>query len=439
MMSFCTMPAHVGVWFLILAESVQSLVLQGAANSTATHHVVFVPPPLECHGWPEPTCGLAEGVVAHEVLHPPVEEEEELMEPPHKQTVRDVGAGSSCNGHYPVHITMQDQGRYGEHAASQAAYLNLLRAGILGEATEGAVIFDLGCADGMNSKPLLRHLEGRIKNFQMVFNDLPANDWKITSAIIKDSVDAIYPINGAVTDFDPANANKSGAQAYLVGKSFYENLAPQASVDIAFCSTAVQYLSPESTNCDQPVWCPNCASQVAARIPLAAADWLKFLKKRTYELKPGGTLHICALHTTQQGRNIGPIWHLVKKTMGEALIAGYINLQQQFTWQWPGYPRTSEEFQAPFANQELPHLQLQKFHVVYLESPYWTQSGQDADRFADLYVPSVMAWIGPYMEKTLGLEFTDLLQQNLRADVVEHPTKWKHDFEQAIMVMRKVM
>merc|ERR1712060_596850 len=99
-------------------------------------------------------------------------------------------------------------------------------------------------------------------------------------------------------------------------------------------------------------------------------------------------------------------------------------------WRWPAYPRTTEEFTRPFKGGWVPDLKLELIDRVSLESPYWSMAGGDPGKFVELYVPSVMAWMGPYLEETLPIEVVDYLEAKLYTEVMANPNRWRHDFDQ---------
>lgn len=321
-------------------------------------------------------------------------------------------------------IVMQNGGDYGHHSATQRMFLQRMEPSILASVKENAVIFDLGCADGINSVHLLKSIKMAANNFTMAFVDLPENDWGIVRKAVKSFVKEVYPrVNGAGKPAEMYNIpESSGSKALLIGESFFNQVAAPESVNVAFTSTALHYLSVDNA---------------VDRTSRAALDWGNFLRARAKELVPGGKLHVTALASYEQGVMPGAVWGVITKVLKEAVFRGMMFEQDRLGWQWPAYARTEDEWRLPFMSRHFPNLEMESFKIELLESPYWLMSRGNPCEFASLYVPSVMAWMLPYLRKTLPAPVCELFSVRLRSEVEQNPKNFRPDLLQAVMTIRR--
>mmetsp|Transcript_8388 Transcript_8388/g.23634 ORF Transcript_8388/g.23634 Transcript_8388/m.23634 type:complete len:442 (-) Transcript_8388:141-1466(-) len=317
--------------------------------------------------------------------------------------------------------------RYGKNAASQRAYLNLLVPDMLSQLKDGSVIFDLGSSDGMNTVEAIQSMEAKTKNFSLGFVDLPANSWGELKTGLGPIVPKIQPDSGYVmAPQSGLPSDGTGPAAVLVAGSFYDRVAPDNTVDVAICCTAVHYLSEGL----------KVKPMVQAR-----QNWLGFLQWRAKELRPGGVLLITG---TAKRKDAQPTrtYHATNQVLGksiyDAMRMGMISKSAFRHWLFPSYSRSEAEYRRPFENNEVPGLVLEKLEMVALPSPYWGMANGNATEFANLYVPSVVAWVGPYITGTLGDRVLDLYKQNLWREIQQRPESFVADFLQAVMRIRKL-
>ena len=146
-------------------------------------------------------------------------------------------------------------------------------------------IADLGCADGANSVPIFDSLITLIREvnpdlpIQVFLNDTPMNDFTTAMQRISTGLE-----------------KHSNVWIYSLGKSFYESLFPENSMDLIF-STASAHWIPRSP---APLTLMNCyltdefAATPEGKIWEKEADqyWKSFLELRHKELRRNGRLFI---------------------------------------------------------------------------------------------------------------------------------------------------
>lgn len=324
-----------------------------------------------------------------------------------------------------VPVIMQRGGKYGHNSPTQRRFLMRMEPGILRSVSEGAVVLDLGCADGINSMHMLKAIKNAAFNFTMAFVDLPGNDWQTVRKTVSNVVMDVFPREGGAgkPDIMDSVPGMFGSKVALIGESFFKQVAPNNSVNVAFSSTALHYLSHENTGGD--------------RTQQAAQDWEAFLRARSRELVVGGRLHITALASNQQGVNPGAVWDVMQNVLSEAVLKGIISIAQRLSWQWPAYARTEDEWRLPFDQKKFPRLKMESFDIVLADTPYWAQAMGNACIFSSLYVPSVMAWIEPHLRRTFSPAVIDLFRRRLKENVELDPAKFKPDLFQGMMTIRK--
>merc|ERR1711871_1240600 len=125
------------------------------------------------------------------------------------------------------------------------------------------------------------------------------------------------------------------------GQSFYNQCCASASVDVAFSSTAMHWLS--SAPCDIPDALHSACTQDTATKQAyqqqAGLDWAQILSARATELRPGGRLVIANFAVDDTGQFLGS-----SSRMKE-------NMHEQFADIWRNLV-TPEEFRSTnFPNQ----------------------------------------------------------------------------------------
>ena len=148
-------------------------------------------------------------------------------------------------------------------------------------------IADLGCADGTNSVPIFDLVISLIREMNPDFpiniflNDTPSNDFSL----------AMKKVSSALEKY-------AKVWIYSSGKSFYEELFPENSIDLMISNSAVHWL-PRSPGVISSISCmltEEVAETAEGKVweKEAAKYWEQFLRLRQKELRTGGRLLITA-------------------------------------------------------------------------------------------------------------------------------------------------
>jgi hypothetical protein len=186
---------------------------------------------------------------------------------------------------------------------------------------------------------------------------------------------------------DPASYLKDDPATFAsaVGRSFYRQILPAASVTLGWSSWAVQWLS--RTPCpiaDQvQVAYSRDARARAAFAQQAAADWQAFLTHRAAELRPGGRLVVLTMALNEQG-DFG--YRPVLKAMYASLLAlvseGLVRPEEARRMAIPTVGRSRAEFLAPFANGTFAGLAAEHFELFLGEDRIFADFRRDGDAAA---------------------------------------------------------
>ena len=200
---------------------------------------------------------------------------------------------------------MEGGGGYNRHSAVQASGASpalplLVQAAHdaplpPGDAT--IVVVDYGSSEGRNSlAPMaasihaLRARSGSAHAISVVHTDLPGNDFGSLFQLLAT---------------DPASYLRDDPAAFAsaIGRSFYEQILPSASVTLGWSAWAVQWLSriPAAIPDHVQIACSRSEEARQAFARHAAQDWETFLTCRRRELRPGGRLVIVTMACTDEG------------------------------------------------------------------------------------------------------------------------------------------
>jgi SAM dependent carboxyl methyltransferase len=143
-------------------------------------------------------------------------------------------------------------------------------------APEPIVIADYGSSEGRNSlAPMwvalrtLRNRVGKDRAISVVPTDLAENDFSALFRILTDDPDSYL-------------RRDSAAFASAIGRSFYEQILPSASVTLAWSSWALQWLSrtPARISDHVHINASHDAAAIAVYADQAEQDWRAFLTSR---------------------------------------------------------------------------------------------------------------------------------------------------------------
>lgn len=271
--------------------------------------------------------------------------------------------------------SMAGGGQYNDHSTAQSS-AGALADPLLRTAARAApvridrsiTVADYGCSEGRNSLAPMRAVIDELRSahpvetpISVVHTDLPDNDFASLFATVAD---------------DPLTYAGLGVYSSAVGKSFYGQILPHASVSLGWCSIALHWLSEAPNGIDGVWYTDGTDAQRDGWARQSALDWTTFLDARAAELLPGAPLLIvcgAADATGQSGAEsvMALLRHVVDDMAQEGRIDSAVSMSI------PAWYRTAAEWQAPF-----PHAQfsLEAFEELRLGDPIALQHDVDTDR-----------------------------------------------------------
>lgn len=261
---------------------------------------------------------------------------------------------------------MEGGGRYNADSRAQAV------AGTLGldqlvaaaqavPAIDPALLVDYGSAEGRNSmRPMSAAVEAlraehSDREVMIVHTDLPGNDFGSLLETVA---------------HDPASYGRPGVYTSIIGRTFYEQLLPSATVTLGWTSITLHWLdrTPGPLN---GIWYGQATpDQHAVWSRAAAEDWRRFLDARRAELAPGGRLVVVVGAADAAGRSGA---EQAMTLLDEALVAmsrgGAISRADYGAMAIPAWYRTEAEWRAPFRDGH--DLSLADLHLHDLGDPLW--------------------------------------------------------------------
>lgn len=238
-------------------------------------------------------------------------------------------------------------------------------------------IVDYGSSEGKNSlAPISLAIERYRKDnksdqpINVIHTDLPGNDF---SALFR-------TIMGHENSY-----LRFGQNIYpsAVGRSYFEQILPAGSVDLAWNSWTLQWLSRNPV--EDPDFLYGAYSKKdwvrEAVDKQLSEDWRKFLQVRSIELKPGGRM-LCLFGS--KGENmfgwewaVNAFWQVITDMHQEGLLSE----EDKTRVNLPLGPRGIIAIQEPFdQNNEYSGLALEYAEVFQSPDPYWPEYQRTKDR-----------------------------------------------------------
>jgi len=203
---------------------------------------------------------------------------------------------------------------------------------------------------------------------RIVHTDLPSNDFASLFGLL--GADSASYLHG-----------REGVFPSAIGRSYFDMILPPDSVDIGWSSNALHWMSRNPADVADHGWAifSRSAEVRAAVDAVLAEDWLRFLKARSAELRPGGRL-VCQF----MGR--GPDSHGFEWMAGhfwQSIIdmerAGLLTAEETLRMTAPSAGRSLEQLTAPFEAGLVPDLALDHLSAIPSPDPYWDAYRQTGD------------------------------------------------------------
>lgn len=319
---------------------------------------------------------------------------------------------------------MEGGGFYNDHAQHQAKGgahgLPLIDRAFEGMVLHGPVtLADYGSATGRNSLlPMglaLGHVRRRLGPdvpVSVVHTDQPDNDFASLFLLLRD---------------DPESYLRRDRRAFAsaVGRTFHEQILPDASVDFGWCSFAAHWMSHAPVMPAGHVWPRQTAPDVrAAFAAQAAADWRAFLAARARELKPGGALVVVQPSLPEDEPTTFPVLMAWTQDELDGLVhAGLLMPAERARMTILVYERTAADARIPFTDGAFEGLALVAEEAREMPDPFWPAYGVDGDAaalaqkhlgfFRAPFLPSLLAALDGTRDAAFRTRFTEQLMAGL--------------------------
>ena len=196
--------------------------------------------------------------------------------------------------------------------------------------------------------------------------------------------------------------------ALAAGRSFFERLLPDGFLSLGWSSIAVHWLSTMPRAIPDHIYCSFASG--AARDALrrrSAQDWQAFLGHRARELAPGGRLVVLGGAARDDGASGAEgLMEAADASLRALVAAGALRAPEYARMTIPTWNRTTAEFLAPFATDELEGaLTVRRHELRWLPDTYWEAYAQDGD--LDRYVDGVAGFFRAAFEESLWAALDD--------------------------------
>ncbi len=332
--------------------------------------------------------------------------------------------GMTGGGFYNLHSTLQD--------AAIRKVLPLWRDALKDVAIAGrfVTIADYGSSEGRNSMApisaaieIVRARAGAQIPVSVIHTDLPGNDFSTLFRTLIESDDSYQ---------------KKGAEIYAsaIGRSYFEQILPANSVDIAWNSWTLQWMSQNPVEDPDFLFGPNSPHEWVreAVTQQQEKDWRAFLSLRSIELAPGGRM-LC-LFGSKGDSTLGwewipeVLWNVVQDMWRQGLLSD----EEKLRINLPLGPRDLDAIRQPFDQEGVfSGLRLLRAEILQSPDPYWPafQKTQNASQFGEnwknfmkaVFAPVVRTQLDPSGDTSARV---DEMFERFAAEVAVSPRETQH-------------
>jgi SAM dependent carboxyl methyltransferase len=345
---------------------------------------------------------------------------------------------------------MEGKGAYNRSSRVQAAGLlpavALLEKAastvVLAAAPQPIVIADYGASEGHNSLlPIgvaiaaLRTRVGPERAICVVHTDLPDNDFPALFQVLASDPDSY--LRG-----DPA------AFPSAVGRSYFQQILPSASVTLGWSSWAIQWLS------RIPATIPDQVQVAYSRDPgareayfrQAAEDWRTFLDARSREMHRGACLVVLTMATDDAGDfGYRPLLEAMYAMLTEMTRDGFVRSDEFRRMAIPTVARSKADLVAPFADHgRFAGLSIEQLEIFHAEDRIWSrfETERDADAFGAQWAAFSRASVFPTLAAALeggeadprSGQFVERLEAGVAARLSAAPERMVMPLAQMVLV-----
>ena len=312
---------------------------------------------------------------------------------------------------------------------------------------------DMGCADGGTSLQMISQLITTLRSnnpnieVKIHYTDQPNNDYN----------GLIQTVLG-LGHFPSYLETHKRVYPLFSANSFYNQILPDSSLDFGFSATAMHWLSKKPCNLSNHVHMVGAeGEEYLCFSEQGKKDWETILLHRARELRSGGQLVFLNFCRDKKGKYLG-------NTTGVNMFFNFAQIWQDFMEQGliredeyqkitlPQYYNTVEEFSAPLKNVENPvyqaGLRLKQIETHITACPFAEafKEHQDAQRFAEEYIPTIRSWnesifFGALDQERALEDREQIIQdyyQTYQNQVMASPEMHRMDYVHAFTVIEKI-
>ncbi len=312
---------------------------------------------------------------------------------------------------------------------------------------------DMGCADGGTSLQMISQLITTLRSnnpnieVKVHYTDQPNNDYN----------GLIQTVLG-LGHFPSYLETHKRVYPLFSANTFYNQILPDSSLDFGFSATAMHWLSKKPCNLSNHVHMVGAeGEEYLCFSEQGKKDWETILLHRARELRSGGQLVFLNFCRDKKGKYLG-------NTTGVNMFFNFAQIWQDFMEQGliredeyqkmtlPQYYNTVEEFSAPLKNVENPvyqaGLRLKQIETHITACPFAEafKEHQDAQRFAEEYIPTIRSWnesifFGALDQERALEDREQIIQdyyQTYQNQVMASPEMHRMDYVHAFTVIEKI-
>ena len=302
------------------------------------------------------------------------------------------------------------------------------------------VIADYGAGTGHNSVlpvcaaiSVLRKRTRAEQSILVTHTDVPENDFTALFHTLTNDPDSYL-------QRDPASF------ASAVGRSYYTQILPSNSVNLAWSSWALQWLGKTPGPVGDHLLSAYSGDEHVrtAYARQAAHDWHEFVAFRGRELCPGGRLVVMTLGVDEDGElGFRPLVDAMTETLTELSTDGVITEAELGGMSIPIAGRRAKDFTSPFAPSGVfEKLSIAHLEVLDAEDRFWKQYRSDgkAEVFGAQWAAFTRAALFPTLAAALDDDraqptssFFDKLEAGIAARLTATPVQMRIPLAQLVI------
>jgi hypothetical protein len=346
---------------------------------------------------------------------------------------------------------MEGNGAYNRHARLQAGGISLalplLKKAIqdldLDCHDQPVVVADYGSSQGKNSlAPVrviiegLRQRLGPHRSIIVYHIDQPSNDFNTLFTLL-------------ASDADTYTLNEPNVFPCAIGRSFYGQVLPSASVHMGWCSYAAVWLSRIPCRIRGhfiPIHFTGAERSAFER--QAAQDWRTFLSLRSRELQPGGRLVVVLPAFNNEGlTGLEQLMDHANAVLAQMAEEGALGAEEREQMVLGACPRRTCELLAPFQSDgQFDGLSAECCELLRLEDFAWQDYERTRDReafaarhalfFRSAFINSLALGLTKVHDPDRHRDFSDQLESMLKSRLAKEPAPL-HSFVQIMVIAKR--